>query len=133
MKPEALRETILSGGSERDRVSQQGIGADGADVSHGAGSARPVSPMSVQIDSYTAMIRGIERVALAARYVIFATMLVLFVLGQIPGNVHDVTVIAVVVVLHCLFAHWVLWTHRYGLLVTHFNFFLYLIELSIIV
>lgn len=133
MKPEALRETILSGGSERDGVSQQGIGADGADVSQGAGSARPVSPMSVQIDSYTAMIRGIERVALAARYVIFATMLALFVLGQIPGNVHDVTVIAVVVVFHCLFAHWVLWTHRYGLLVTYFNFFLYLIELSIIV
>jgi len=97
------------------------------------GAIQTGPPGSTEPDPYAVMIRGIERVALAGRYLIFTTMLALFVLGHIKGNVRDAAVISAALILHSVFAHWALWKNRLDLLVSRFNFLLYLVELSIIV
>ncbi|MFO7976168.1 MAG: PAS domain S-box protein [Candidatus Hydrogenedentota bacterium] len=89
--------------------------------------------MSSENDSYVALIRGVELVALAARYLILVIMVVLFALGQIQGNLYDLSIIIAVVLAHSLFAHWVLWKRRYDLFVSYFNLLLYLFEFSVVV
>lgn len=89
--------------------------------------------MSNQNDSYLALIRSVEGVALAARHLVLLIMVLLFFMGYIRGNLFDLGIITGVVIAHSLFAHWALWSHRYTLLVSPFNFLLYLFEFSIIV
>ncbi len=89
--------------------------------------------MSGDIDPYTNLIRCVERTALAMRHALFLTMLTLFYLGHLRGNHTDAIVIASIVLAHSVFAHWVLWTGRYRLFMSHFNFLLYMAEITVIV
>ncbi|MEA3364050.1 MAG: hypothetical protein U9Q79_00290, partial [Candidatus Hydrogenedentes bacterium] len=89
--------------------------------------------MSSENDSYIGLIRGVEHVALTARHLVLALMILLFFMGYIQGNLFDLSIIILVVVGHSVFAHWVLWSGRYDLLVSYFNFFLYLFEFSVVV
>lgn len=84
-------------------------------------------------DTYTLLITSIERIALGMRYVCYAIMAPLFLLGYIEGNYRDFAVVTVVVVLHNAFAHWALWTGRHALLVSPWNFLIYFAETSVII
>jgi len=75
----------------------------------------------------------LERVAYATRYVAYAVLVAVFLLGQFEGSYTDLAVVTAVIVLHHVFVHGVLWTRRYHLFRTHFNFAIYLLETSLIV
>ena len=75
----------------------------------------------------------LERVAYATRYVAYAVLVSLFLLGQLEGAYTDLAVVTAVIVLHHVFVHGVLWTRRYHLFRTRLNFFIYLVETSLIV
>jgi len=89
--------------------------------------------MSGGRDAYTSLIRAVERAALVTRYVLLGCMLALFLLGYIRGRILDVWVISSVVLAHNAFSHWVLWTGRYSLFTSRFNFVLYLAEITVLV
>ena len=75
----------------------------------------------------------LERVACASRYIAYAVLVSLFLLGQIEGTYTDLAVVTAVIALHHVFVHGVLWTRRYHLFRTRLNFFIYLVETSLIV
>ncbi len=90
-------------------------------------------PSSAVPPPYAEMIRGVERVALAGRYLLFFTMLAAFYLGHLRGEYVDIVVIGLAILIHGVYTHWALWKNRLDLLASRLNFVLYLVELSVIV
>ncbi len=76
---------------------------------------------------------AIERMALAIRYVTYFLLIALVGLGYITGNRQDIATITALLVFHHAFVHTVLWTKRYDLLFTRFNFLVNFIEVSAVV
>jgi len=89
--------------------------------------------MTAADDPRTLIAARLEKTALAVRYVAYFAVLALFFWGEIGVNLRDLTAVTVVVFLHALFVHWVLWAKRYGLFQSWHNFAIYLVEASLIV
>lgn len=129
MKQEAARETILyEEGKESFRP-----GRGERCVRERLGLDEFACHMTDERNSYVALIRGVEHVALVGRYLIVGVMAVLFLLGYVKGNYFDGSIIVSVALLHSVFAHWALWKGRCELFVSRANFLVYLIEFSVIV
>ena len=69
--------------------------------------------MSSEEQGRVSAVVRLERVAYATRYVAYAVLVSLFLLGQIEGAYTDLAVVTAVIVLHHVFVHGVLWTRRY--------------------
>lgn len=75
----------------------------------------------------------LERFALAARYLAYFILVPLFLLGLIYGSMRDLVVVTIALIMHNFFVHMVLWTRRYHLLQSKWNFFIHLIVMSLVV
>ncbi len=75
----------------------------------------------------------IERVALVMRYVTYILVVSLVGLKQVQGNLQDILVVTVILAVHHAFVHGALWTKRYDLFFTRFNFIINFLEISLIV
>jgi PAS domain S-box-containing protein len=76
---------------------------------------------------------AVERTALLVRYVLYFLVAGLVLADQLAGTVPDLIVVGLIVLGHNSFAHYALYTQRYYLFFTRFNFFLYLLESSFVV
>ncbi|NUM54923.1 MAG: PAS domain S-box protein [Candidatus Hydrogenedentes bacterium] len=74
----------------------------------------------------------VERSALIMRYLIALIIGPIFLLGYFGGEYFDFFVITGMVMAHNLYVHVVLWARAYRLFFTRTNFFIYLVQISII-
>lgn len=75
----------------------------------------------------------VERTALLIRYIVFCILAPLFWLGHFGGENFDFYVITSMVLVHNVFVHVVLWSRKYQLFFTRINFFIYLLQISVII
>jgi PAS domain S-box-containing protein len=75
----------------------------------------------------------VERVALLLRYVMFCILSPLFLLNHFGGDMSDFYIIAGMILAHNIFVHIVLWARAYHLFFTRTNFFIYLVQISIVI
>jgi PAS domain S-box-containing protein len=83
-------------------------------------------------DSHTALCLTIERVFLSVRYLAYLVIVPMFLFGHLPGTYSDIAIITVIVVVHNVFAHWVLWSGQYRFFFSWFNFAIYFAEACLI-
>lgn len=86
-------------------------------------------------ESRIRIILGVERAALAMRYLAYAIFLAVIAGAgtDVAWDPLDVAVITIVVLFHSLYSHWVLFTKRYAQFSTPLNFFIYLFEACLVV
>jgi len=78
------------------------------------------------------LVLSIERTVLAARYLAYAALMLLLFLGFRPDQVGPYVGLGIYILLHNVFVHWVLSTHRYEAFISPFNFVLHLAEITYI-
>ena len=88
---------------------------------------------STPLDSRLSLVLAVERLALAARYLLYVLAAALFLLGELKAPPLTAAIVTAVVLLHNLFAHGVLATRRYELFLGWLNFLVYLAEVSTVV
>lgn len=84
-------------------------------------------------ESRKALMLGVERFALAARYFAYIILAAVFFMGGVEGALSDFIVVTLVVLVHNAFAHWVIFTDKTYLFRHPINFAVYLMEASIVV
>jgi len=67
-------------------------------------------------ESRKALMLGVERFALAARYFAYIILAAVFFMGGVEGALSDFIVVTLVVLVHNAFAHWVIFTDKTGTL-----------------
>ncbi len=81
----------------------------------------------------TALAVRLERQAMFLRYAAYLVLVGIFFAGELEGELGDLAIITVVVVLHNAFVHATLWTRRYSWFMSPINFVIHLAEISIVV
>jgi len=84
-------------------------------------------------ESRNALVLGVERFAVVARYVCYFVMVSLFLLRLFPGELLDLAVVTALIVAHNVFSHWVLLSGRGEWFRGKTNFLIYLFETSLVV
>ncbi|MCC6794410.1 MAG: PAS domain S-box protein [Candidatus Hydrogenedentes bacterium] len=75
----------------------------------------------------------VERTALLIRYVVFCILAPIFWLGYFGDDQFDFYAITAMVATHNIFVHIVLWSRTYRLFFSRANFFIYLLQISVII
>ncbi len=75
----------------------------------------------------------LEWTGLIFRYVAYAVLVGIFLVGFEVGSYRDLAIVTVVVFLHAAFVHAVLWTRRYELFASPLNFAIHVTEISFVV
>jgi len=74
----------------------------------------------------------VERVGMFARYLVYGVMAPAYLLGFVKGNTRDFIVLTALVFLHNAYSHTVFLTKRYDAFSGRLNFFIYLVEATLV-
>lgn len=74
-----------------------------------------------------------ERVALMTRYLAYAIMTPLYLVQALEGSHRNFVIVSIILAIHSLYSHIILYTRKYHLFRTPLNFAVYLAEFSLVI